>query len=414
MRRFLWSSLGALVLAGVVVASSGGATQAEARWVMTDLGTLGGAWSIAYAINEQGHVAGASETRVKGKDGYPTWHAFLWEEGGMRDLGLLPGMKQSYPSDLNERGQIVGSSGAEGWNGRGRAFLWENGRMNDLGVLPGDRWSTAVALNDAGQVIGYSWSKARFPDSNWEEVQAHAFLWMDGRRRALGTLPGDAFSRPIAINESGQVIGVSFRKRTLGRAAMHAFLWENGTMRRLGTLGGRHSEPTAINDRGQVVGRSNPDPNTAPTEKRGWRAFLWEAGKIRDLGVLPGGTFSWAVDVNDQGQVVGEGETRSGSQGVFLWRSGKVRELRVGGNIENYVTAIDNRGRILGFSLAYDRDVGPVYRDFVWDKGKATPLEPDFKDGNRAAAMNDRGQAAGSAWLSAKKQQRAVLWTFKR
>ncbi|HSG13644.1 MAG TPA: hypothetical protein VLA22_07225 [Gaiellaceae bacterium] len=64
MRRALWMSLSVLLLAGVAVASSGGATQAEARWVITDLGTLGGRESEAVAINERGQIQ-ASGPRVE-------------------------------------------------------------------------------------------------------------------------------------------------------------------------------------------------------------------------------------------------------------------------------------------------------------------------------------------------------------
>jgi hypothetical protein len=42
MRRLLLCLVGLLAIASVAVASSGSATQAQPRWVITDLGTLGG------------------------------------------------------------------------------------------------------------------------------------------------------------------------------------------------------------------------------------------------------------------------------------------------------------------------------------------------------------------------------------
>jgi probable HAF family extracellular repeat protein len=52
------------------------------------------------------------------------------------------------------------------------------------------------------------------------------------------------------INDRGQIIGITSVRH------QHAFLWANGKRRDLGTLGGLESEPVAINERGQIVGIS--------------------------------------------------------------------------------------------------------------------------------------------------------------
>ena len=82
-------------------------------------------------------------------------------------------------------------------------------------------------------------------------------------------------------------------------------------MRDLGTLGGTYSEAMAINENGQIVGYSNG----AAT---GWHAFLWEKGVITDLGTL-GGNESTAWAINARGQVMGSSSVASGEWHAVLW-----------------------------------------------------------------------------------------------
>ena len=82
-------------------------------------------------------------------------------------------------------------------------------------------------------------------------------------------------------------------------------------MRDLGTLGGEWSMAFAVNDRGQVVGKSM-------TKSGDIHAFLWQSGKMTDLGTL-GGEESEAVAVNDRGQIVGSADTKSSAYHAVLW-----------------------------------------------------------------------------------------------
>ena len=118
----------------------------------------------------------------------------------------------------------------------------------------------------------------------------------------LGTLPGDSFSIARAINKTGQVAGDS----TDEYGHTHAFLKSKGAMIDLGTLGGDNSSAKALNDRGQVVGRSGTVanlPDNLPPDTYD-HAFLWQDGAMTDLGAL-GGTYSVAEAINIRGWVVG-------------------------------------------------------------------------------------------------------------
>jgi probable HAF family extracellular repeat protein len=57
-----------------------------------------------------------------------------------------------------------------------------------------------------------------------------------------------------------------------------------------------------------------------------FHAFIWtkESGKMTDIGVLPGDALSEALDVNDQGQVVG---VSFPSFHAFIYENGKMTDL---------------------------------------------------------------------------------------
>lgn len=242
------------------------------------------------------------------------------------------------------------------------AVLWQDGKQRNLGTLGGDQ-SEAVALNERGQVVG--WSEVTAKDPRYSTPLRHAFLWQRGKMTDLGTLPGnDRKGRPwidswaVGITESGDIVGTC---NSAGNAR-HGFIWRNGTMTDLGTLGGSVTEPYDINERGQVVGWS-----VTATGKT--HAFLWENGKMTDLGTLgPRLPRNVAVAINDQGQVIGRGET-SQRKGVraFVWEDGKMLDLgTLPAAIESGPVAINNAGEIVGWSGDDDSYIEGMHHAVLW------------------------------------------------
>ena len=109
-------------------------------------------------------------------------HAFLWQNGVMTDLGLLPGDEDSGAAAINNAGQIVGSSGRtdpETYESFYRSFLYQNGAMTALPVPSSE--SYAADINDSGVVVGSM--RAGGGCSNY-----HAYIYADGVVRNLNSL----------------------------------------------------------------------------------------------------------------------------------------------------------------------------------------------------------------------------------
>ncbi len=165
--------------------------------------------------------------------------------------------------------------------------------------------------------------------------------------------PGDPDGAATAINDQGQVVGISgiCANAIGGLTAAHAVLWENGAPINIGNLGGvAWNTPTAINNRGDVVGFSDLPGDSAASPN--YHAFLWtKSGGIQDLKTLPGDTMSIAWGINDQGQVVGQSIGSGGSR-AFLWQNGVMTDLNTivpqGPLTLAYANDINSAGQIVG------------------------------------------------------------------
>ena len=171
--------------------------------IMTDLGTLGGVYGIAQCANNRGQVIGQSslaETPGACLNQGSGCHAFLWHKGTLSDLGTLGGTF-SIALWLNDAGEAVGGATTAG-DQAFRATLWKQAVIKDLGTLPGDCFSRADAINSKGQIVGGSF--------NCDTNTARAVLWNNGSIIDLNDLiPANANLQLVGginINARGEIL----------------------------------------------------------------------------------------------------------------------------------------------------------------------------------------------------------------
>ena len=333
---------------------------------LTDLGTLpGGSSSQAFWISSNGLIAGISQNGEIDPliPGLPEVRAVLWKRGQIIVLGTLEGGHESVSNALNNLGQVVGAFNNTipdpfslvGNGYQVRAFLWQNGAMQDLGTLGGpDAWATLI--NHRGEVTGYSYTMST-PNLQTGFPTQDPFLWTESAGTTdLGTL-GGTFGTPSAMNNRGEVVGQS---NLAGDLTFHPFLWtKRSGMRDLGTLGGNTGVVNWINDRGDIVGKTDLPGSLSPQDHH---AVLWRQGVQIDLGTFPEDSSSNAYYVNSRGQVVGTSEDRAHmlmgvGEHAFLWEDGgpmvDLNTLVPAGSslTLTYAVAINDNGVIAGFGV---------------------------------------------------------------
>lgn len=347
-RRFVMSKsrLHILTIAFLLGQLAVPAQAQSTQYTVTDLGAF-----TARAINNSSSVVGSM-----GKV------AVLFRDGVLTDISPSLGPSVDTIAEargINDLDQVVGGVticdlvGDICINGRNRAFFFDKGTTTVLGTL-GGRDSQAFGINNAGQITGWSDTAGSAPGVNGDP---HAFIFKEGLFQDIGAADGLRSTIAFSINTGGQVTGrgssssastsgafifssglfLFFESRGTGHdisnsgqivgllsgnddGSGRAFLFTGGVVQDLGTLTPQHtfSNALAINNSGKVVGYSNPSFFSLEGE----RAFVFSGGVMQDLNDLIPSNSGWvlnrATDINDVGQIVGNGQLNGQNRAFML------------------------------------------------------------------------------------------------
>jgi probable HAF family extracellular repeat protein len=194
--------------------------------------------------------------------------AFLLDRGRYTTIKPPSGRGEIISFDINDRGQIVGQCTV---NDRGNlGFVRDRrGRIN-IFSLPGARGTKPLAMNNRGQIVGrYSNVTPIVTD----DPSARAFLLDRGRLIQI-RIPGATEIQPSGINDRGQVVG----QYVGADGRFHGFLWHEGRLKQIDVPGSAGTSASDINDRGDIVGAYSDDP-----AGRRLRGFLLSHGVFTTL-----------------------------------------------------------------------------------------------------------------------------------
>ena len=262
----------------------------------------------------------------------------------------------------------------------------------------------------------------------------NAFSQVSYKVTDLGALGNDNLACAMSINNEGWVViqdasMVPGQQDNAGGTILKArdAIEINGSQLDLGTLGGQNSWMNwgEINDFGQIVGYSEtavPDPNGEDVCTFGThltcRPFIWQFFHMRALPTL-GGNNGQASAINNRGKIVGFAEdgtvdsscpankTNNRTQLPVLWENGKAKAkaLPTGSDPSGNALWINDKGQIVGFTGACAATSHAV----VWDHDNVNTLL-DNGTGAEAFGNNNRGQIVGFVGAPDSGIPNAALW----
>lgn len=368
-QRLSATVIAAAFLCGISPAIAVGkpAAHAPQHYTLTDLGTLGGTTSAAVGLNNKGQVAGGSSL-----SGDVAFHAFLWNQGAMIDLGTLEnwGVSTTF-ANPNQKGDVSGMANLTISDPNGEdfcffsdqlecvGFLWQEGALATLPTLGGNN-SLAYMLNDLDHVAGVAENTTQDPTCTPYNLEAKPVVWHNAAVQELPTIAGDPDGFAYGINNQGQIVGSTGAcNAQVPATSLHAVLWPNGPnggVIDLGNFGGSMwNVAFYINSKGQIVGQAGvPDGIN-------FHAFLWQNGVMTDLGILPGDAQSWANNINNKNQAVGTSFSANSAR-AFIWQNGAMTDLNtlIPANSPLYLLeafGINDRGQISGFGILSDGEL---------------------------------------------------------
>ncbi len=333
------------------------------NYTISDLGTLGGPFSIAYDVTNTGRVSGTAAS----PDGYH--HAVYWQNGVVHDVGNLGGL-DAEAAGRSTDGELALLSETSSPDPLGENFcgfgtglvcaaaVWNHGTLRKLPTLRGTN-AAAFQSNSAGEIVGVA--EDGVADASCippQQTHFQAVVWKGGTIHELPPLPGDEVGAALRINDRGQAVGTS--------------------------------GPCSATSYGGFV--------------NGPHAVLWDHGKPIDLGSVGDGSITVAADVNDRGTVIGSASFADGSQHPFLWtRKDGMRDLGLMSDdptdVINTAFEINDRGQMVGGSCDVTMQ---ICRGYIWQNGVMTDINELLPDDSPlyvllAMAINDEGQIAGLA-----------------
>ena len=240
----------------------------------------------------------------------------------------FPGSTYTRPLGINGEGAVVGNY--RDTSGTSHGFL-----MNEAGFTsieyPGALFTAASGINAQGTIVGYYCPTAPCGPIN----TYHGFVLSDGKFTSF-TFPGHKNLFTAHINDRGEITGCYHDGDLM--ASMHGFVMSDGNLIGFDVPASMHNAKSLD---GTIVGLFF-DPSVLKS-----RAYTLRYDDFSAFD-FPDATLTWAWDINESGEIVGEYADASGNRHSFLRKQERFFSIDYPGAVSTSRGAINSRGTIVG------------------------------------------------------------------
>ena len=325
------------------------------------------------------------------------------------DLGTLGG-ESSYAADINNSNTVVGWS--ETSAGTTHAFRWTaTDGMVDLGTLPGDAMSRAVAVldgatQDGAQILGVSGQDGRWTPVVWSASGSISAL-------PIPLIPGFGTALPTGFNAQGVVVGSDAG----GSGLQQGWIWSqtDGKYNLSANAQGGSNEGAAsdVSTSGLVVLTTRA--STCVQASECWRTYRWSQAKGYDPLGTPGNDPEANVTglaLNETGTVAGWVSVAAANGSTpYRWDASSgftlLANYATGSSSYGYATAVSSNGTVVGAD--FEPASGSIVASTWLANGTIVRLSPTDPNPSVAVAISNLGTIAGWAAVS-NGVNHAVIW----
>jgi YVTN family beta-propeller protein/probable HAF family extracellular repeat protein len=254
-----------------------------------------------------------------------------------------PGSTYTYPTVINNRGEIVGYYFDSG--GVFHGFTLLNGQYATLNVA-GAADTFASGINDLGEIVG----------AYVQNGTTHGFLF-DGATYSTIDFPGSDYTALSGINNLGQIVGIY---ENAGFSVIHGFSFKAGVFTTIDFPGSNPSNyPNQVNNFGVIAG-GYIDTSSV------YHGFVYDAGTFTSIN-FPGATNTTVTGISDGGELAGaycDSVTcpffTPGPQKYFTETNGQFKTVDVptAGEVSNLNLELNNAGQLVA---AYQDSAGNAH-----------------------------------------------------